>query len=98
MNPYADSRTNERYDHSSTAMFNVKAPEAYFYGQMNNYSSEGMGFESSLAIKPGTNIEIYLNRPPFKASPKKYKASVRWCNRQIVDDSFYTYKIGVKYL
>ena len=98
MSPYREFRKNKRYDHLSTVMFNVKAPEAYFYAQMHNYSSDGMGFESPHAIKPGTDIEIWLNRTPFKASPKTYHARVRWCKSKVDDDTDYSYRIGVNYL
>jgi hypothetical protein len=98
MDPYKDYRKTKRYDHLSTAMFNIKDQESFFYAQMNNYGSTGMGFESPQAIKPGTDIEIRLTNPPFKASPKAYRARVRWCNEIIDDDAFYRYKIGVNYL
>lgn len=98
MSPYRDFRKNKRYNHQTIAMFNVKDPESYFYAQLTNFSSDGMGFESTLSIKPGTKIGISLQKKPFRASPQNYRARVKWCHQQIDDDSFYSYKIGVKYL
>ena len=98
MSPYREFRKDKRYDHLSIAMFNIKDPESYFYAQLNNYSSNGMGFETPLALRPGTEIDISLQKKPFKASPTNYHARVRWCHRSVDDDSYYPFKIGVNYL
>jgi hypothetical protein len=71
----------------------------YFsYAQMFNISSGGLYFESDVALKRETKIQIQFDNPPFRSGPKTLSSVVRWC-RELTDyDSDYNYGIGVKFV
>jgi len=65
----------------------------YCYAQLNNISGDGMYIETEYDFKPGTEIDIRFNNPPFRSAPKIYK----WCRQLIDNESAGSYGVGVKY-
>jgi hypothetical protein len=92
-----DRRDNKRLNHKDTALLTDENSDFYCYGQLINLSGGGMYFETECDIKPGREINIRFENPPFKSAPKKYIATVQWCKRLSDFDSMGTYGVGVKY-
>jgi hypothetical protein len=73
-------------------------PAGYFcYGQMQNYSSGGMCVGSDMTYKRGMAVKIRFDIPVYKAAPKTYHGTVRWCKELVRDDFEYSYGVGIKY-
>ena len=67
------------------------------YGQMQNYSSGGMCVGSDMTYKRGTSVKIRFDKPLYKAAPKTYHGTVRWCKEIAHDDFEYSFGVGIKY-
>ena len=44
-----------------------------------------------------TVINIRFDKPLYKAAPKTYRGTVRWCKELARDDFDYLFGVGVKY-
>lgn len=93
-----DFRQSIRFDHKSTIMIAEKHSGYFSYAQMFNISSGGLYFESDIAFKQGTRIQIQFDRPPFQSGPRTLGSVVRWCRKLTDFDSEYYYGIGVKFV
>jgi hypothetical protein len=94
-----EKRKAKRLNCRDTIMFTDESSRYYCYAQVKNVSGEGMYFESGSSLEPGNEIGIHFNNPPFKSAPKKYRATVRWCEYFSDDDeSGATFGVGVKYI
>ena len=93
-----DFRKSIRFEHKSTVMIADEHSDYFSYAQISNFSSGGLYFESDIAFKQGTTIQIQFDRPPFQSGPKTLRSVVRWC-RELTDfDSDYYYGIGAKFV
>ena len=93
-----DFRKSIRFEHKSTVMLADEHSDYFSYAQMFNIRSGGLYFESDVALKRETKIQIQFDNPPFRSGPKTLSSIVRWC-RELTDyDSDYNYGIGVKFV
>ena len=100
MKPQLDHRKSKRFEHKATVMLKDETVGYISYGKMINYSDGGMLIESDMPCQHGTNINITLDKPEYKAAPKIYRGTVKWCNELSIEDAQYhygNYGIGVKY-
>ena len=97
MNKSPEQRKAKRLKHRGTIMLKDESSGYYFYAHVDNVSGEGMYFVSEHAFKPGKEIDIRFDNPPFKTAPKDYHAIVRWCKLLPEDESIDSYGVGVKY-
>ena len=93
----SENRKSVRLKQKGVIMLSDVSLDYYCYAQLGNVSGDGMYFESENALKPGSEIDIQFDNPPFKASPKNYRAIVRWCKPLSEDESIHSYGVGVKY-
>ncbi len=70
----------------------------YCYAQLCNIAGDGMYLETEYSFRPGAEIDIRFDKPPFRSASKKYHAIVKWCRPLDVDESESSYGVGVKYL
>ena len=68
----ADFRKSKRFKGKSTVKLEIPSSEHLFYAQMKDFSRDGMCVETSTSIRPGTKINIKLDRPLFTSSRKNY--------------------------
>lgn len=68
-----------------------------YYGQMLNYGSGGLCIGSDAAFNKGTAINITLDKPLYRSSPKNYHGTVKWCKGLAREDFNYSYGTGVKF-
>jgi len=66
------------------------------YGQMVNYSADGMCIGSDAFYNKGATINIRINMPPYKGAPTNYSGTVRWCKELARNDFEYSYGVGIK--
>jgi hypothetical protein len=92
-----DHRRAARLQRKGVIMLSDESSEYYFYAQVGNISGDGMYFESENPLRPGSKLEIRYDNPPFKSSPKKYHAVVRWCKPLSDEETVNGYGVGVKY-
>ena len=95
---YPDYRKSIRFDHKSAIMLKDEHLKYSFFAQMTNFCVGGLYFESDVALKRGTKIQIQFNNPPFQSGPKTLKSVVRWCRVLKDFNSNYYYGIGVKFV
>ncbi|UCG07426.1 MAG: PilZ domain-containing protein [Desulfobacterales bacterium] len=92
-----ERRNSKRLNHKDTVMLTDESSDFYCYGQLINLSGGGMYFETECNMKPGKEINIRFENPPFRSAPKNYLATVQWCRRLSDFDSIGTYGVGVMY-
>ena len=93
-----DHRKGIRIEHKSAIMLTDKHSKYSFFAQMINYCVGGLYFESDVALKRGTKIQILFENPPFRSGPQILNSAVRWCRKLTDYHSNYTYGIGVKFI
>ena len=92
-------RNGLRYPLKATAILEDKVSGSWIYAQMNNFSNEGMYFETEVALKPGTKIIIKFDKPIFPNASKKLTSIVRWC-RELAEDrgTISSFGLGVEFI
>ena len=93
-----DYRKSIRFEHKSAIMLTDEHSKHSFFAQMINFCVGGLYFESDVALKRGTKIQIQFDNPPFRSDPQILSSAVRWCRKLTDYDSDYTYGIGVKFI
>ena len=93
-----ERRKIKRLNHRCTIMLAEELSGYYCYAQLNNISGDGMYLETDCSFKPGVEIDIRFDKPPFRTAAKKYHAIVKWCRPLDVNESESSYGVGVKYL
>ena len=69
-----EHRKSERFEHKATVMIENEQAGHLNYGQMVNYSFEGMCIGSDAFYNKGTAINIRFNRPLYKGAPTRAAA------------------------
>ena len=92
-----DYRKSRRFEHKYMVMLANEHSEYFSYAQMLNFSGGGLYFESDVALKPGTKIQIRFDDPPFRTGPSILKSIVSWCRELPYDDSDYAFGVGVRF-
>jgi hypothetical protein len=97
LNTYPENRKSKRFEHIATVMIEDEKTGYMYYGQMLNYSSGGLCIGSDATFKKGAAIKITFDKPLYKASPKNYRGTVRWCKELARVDFDYSFGVGIKY-
>jgi hypothetical protein len=94
----ADFRKNKRFKRKATVRLEIPSSEHLFYAQMKDFSHDGMCVETSMSIRPGTKINIKLDRPLFTSSRESYKSIVKW-SKGLTDENgaIYSFGLGVQF-
>ena len=93
-----DFRKSVRLEHNSAIMVKDEHSRYSLFAHMINYCINGLYFESNVALKQGTKIQILFDNPPFKSCPTILSSDVRWCKRLTDKNSDYFYGVGVKFV
>ncbi len=91
-----EHRKSERFEHKATVMIENEQAGHLNYGQMVNYSADGMCIGSDTFYNKGAAINIRFNKPLYKGAPTTYSGIVRWCKELVRDDFEYSYGVGIK--
>jgi hypothetical protein len=103
-------RNNRRFKTKGTAVIEVPNSGHWIYAEMTDFSSHGLGFETEVAIQPGTAIRIKFDKAlvssrldkPLKSlfndGYKTYNSTVQWYKKIDDDQSMSNFGIGVKLL
>lgn len=75
----AELRKGKRYKLVSTVMIESSQAGIFGYGQMNNYSAQGMFIRSDFPLRPGTLIRIRLEKPLYASDSTSVSSRVVWC-------------------
>ena len=94
----ADFRKSKRFKGKATVKLEIPSSENLFYAQMKDFSRDGMCVETSTSIRPGTKINIKLDRPLFTSSRESYNSIIRWCTG-LTDENgvIYSFGLGVQF-
>jgi len=94
-----ESRNGIRHPLKATAILEDKVSGSWIYAQMNNFSNDGMYFETEVALKPGTKLIIKFDKPIFPNASKKLTSIVRWC-RELAEErgSISSFGLGVEFI
>ena len=93
-----DYRKEMRHAHKSIVLFADEQSDYFSYAHMSNWSSSGMYFESDVALRPDTKIQIRFDNEFNWAGGNTLRSVVRWCRELAYDDSEYAFGIGVKFI
>jgi hypothetical protein len=94
-----ESRNGIRHPLKATAILEDKVAGYWIYAQMNNFSNDGMYFETEVALKPGTKLIIKFDKPIFPNASKNLTSIVRWC-KELAEDrgSISSFGLGVEFI
>jgi len=94
-----DFRKNKRFKNKATVRLEIPSSEHLFYAQMKDFSHDGMSVETSTSMRPGTKINIKLDRPLFTSSQESYNSIIRW-SKGLTDENgaIYTFGWGVQFI
>jgi hypothetical protein len=87
-------RKYPRYSYKATAMIDSPISGNSVYGQMQNFSKGGMGFETNAFFSKGDKVRIKFNTPPFFSKSKILPSTVMW-SKELTDEEGYNYGYGV---
>ena len=100
MQKTGERRVFERYDIDAPLVFAYHDTDEFFQAVMCNYSNEGMCFNTSEAVDPGSDIYImmenYSSDDLHAELYEGYFAEVKWC-RRLQTQEVSGYRVGVKY-
>jgi len=76
-----------------------KSSRCWIYAQINNFSEEGMYFETDVALKPGTKLIIKFDQPIFPKESERLTSIVQWC-KELADDrgTISSFGLGVEFI
>ena len=89
-------RKSKRFEQRATVMIEDERDGYIYYGQMFNYSSDGMCIGSDVIFERGTPIKITFEKPLYKSSPNNFHGIVKWCKELARDDFDYSYGTGLQ--
>lgn len=97
-----DRRKSERNEYGTPiTIYQMKSPERYYYGIIDNYGQGGMHIKTTGLIKEGTPVVVRLNR--YEEDGKgleeheEYFGSVTWGRELEESDTGYRFGYGVEY-
>jgi hypothetical protein len=90
MKDFTDMRGNERTEFDTPVVFSNDNLETHQKAMMYNFSDNGMYFESSEPLRPGS--EVFVKTVEYCSINK---CRVRWCGR-INDDDQEKFGIGLQ--
>ena len=100
MTDHFESSEFEREEHELPVHYRQKGADQFMGGVMQNYTAEGICFETGYAIKPGTEIFIIIENTIDNHSNRDNcqlsYATVEWCRANPNCDAFF-YNVGVKF-
>jgi len=91
-------RSSARIDHRSLVQIKDLQTGNLHRAKMQNYSREGLYFESDSMLNPGMQIYLGIKDSPFAPQPdvlEYRRGEILW--RQKLKQSFYTFGYGVKF-
>jgi len=91
-------RKCRRYNSKQTAILEIPSSGHWIYGQVNNFSHNGMYIETEVSIGKETRVKMKLDRPFFYYNQKSYSSIVRWC--KVLEDenrTIYAFGLGVQF-
>jgi len=92
-----EKRDCARFSHEAPVIIEECGTGLYYEARMYNYSLQGMYFESDLALRPGTRVNLWFSDLPEDSLPDISSAEVRW-NEEITGAVvLYSYGTGIKY-
>ena len=99
-----EKRSHDRQNLSANITFSYFNKESSYFAQILNVGSGGMCFNSSLLLKPGATVCIYLKKIHPGASGTGFckglravtLGTVKWCG-ELPGDATPHYAVGVKY-
>ena len=95
-----ERRVFERHDNDAPIVYAYHDTDRFFQAVICNYSIEGMCFQTSKAVDPGSDVYIMMeNYSPDTVHADLYEgyfAEVRWC-QQMSSPAPPGYQVGVKY-
>lgn len=93
----SEMRSSARIDHASPIQIKDIQTGNLHRAKMQNYSREGLYFESDSMLNPGASIYLGIKNSPFAAEPdvlEYRRAEIQW--RKKLKQSFYLFGYGVK--
>ena len=96
MRTSTEFRKSERHSHLSLTRVEDESGENLCYGIQYNESPTGMYIVLLSRFQPGTYINIRIDDTHLESSQESRRAQVIWC-KEMNDDPFFGYGIGVKY-
>lgn len=97
-----ERRHSERTKHGTpVTIYQMEAPERYYYGVIDNYGQGGMHIKTTGLIKEGTAVVVRLNDPEEDGKGpeehEEYFGNVTWTKELEEPENGYRFGYGVEY-
>ncbi|MFO7751714.1 MAG: PilZ domain-containing protein [Desulfobacteraceae bacterium] len=97
-----ERRSSERKEYGTPiTIYQMEAPERYYYGIIDNYGKGGMHIKTTGLIKEGTPVVVRLhNTEDVENGPEEYEeyfGNVTWAKELKDTDPEYRFGYGVSY-
>jgi hypothetical protein len=98
MAKYKENRLHRRFEHEAQIIVQSRRTRGdCFSGRMYNFSKDGLYIETDFAGKPGDEITIMVENPPYGSGPYLHRAEVKWSAELPDAMVFYRYGMGAQY-
>ena len=97
MNTGIERRESERIEHKSAILHSTNPPDFFYRGDMHNFSTGGLYFESNEDLLQGDEISISIQSPPRQLAmqPREYfDVQIMWC--KVLQGTAYQVGYGAK--
>ena len=97
-----ERRRFERKEYGTPiTIYQMKSPERYYYGIIDNYGQGGMHIKTTGLIKEGTPVVVRLNRDEDQGKGpeefEEYFGNVTWSRELEEPENGYRFGYGVQY-
>jgi hypothetical protein len=97
-----ERRGSERKEYGTPiTIYQMRSPDRYYYGIIDNYGQGGMHIKTTGLIKEGTDVIVRLNRNEDQGiGPEEFEeyfGSVAWAKELDESDKGYRFGYGVEY-
>lgn len=97
MNLAKEKRRDRRFEHETPIIVKEHRTENCYGGRMYNFSKKGMYIETDFECRPGEEISIVVEDPPYGSGPYLHQAQVKWSKELPEAVVFYRFACGTKY-
>jgi len=97
MDAQDEKRHNRRFEHETPIIIKAHRTKNCFSGRMYNFSKKGMYIETDVECRPGEEISIVVEDPPYGSGPYLHQARVKWSKELSEAVVFYRFACGAKY-
>ena len=92
-----EHRAHQRFEGTAPITIQFPATKERHNGMMFNYSRQGIYLETDIDCRPGQDIVILVEDPPYAPNSCIHRAEIMWSKELLDAVVFYRYAAGAKF-